>query len=91
MLVNGSWGSICKQIEYDYNMASVVCRSLGLGSQGIVKQSFPNEKLESAWMLIKRCNGNEQQIFDCERSDILRYSCTSKHVLYVICGNASCK
>lgn len=82
---------MCREEKLQIEMSSVVCRSLGLGDQGSVVDFIQEGKLESAWIVIKKCNGSERHILDCERSDISRYSCAGNHVLHVICGNGSCK
>ncbi|XP_031573692.1 uncharacterized protein LOC116307550 isoform X2 [Actinia tenebrosa] len=89
VLVNRSWGLVCREATLQIEMANVVCRSLGLGSQSNVVD-FQDGKLENAWIVIKKCNGSERHILDCERSNIGRFSCPRKHVLHVICGHAFC-
>ena len=91
ILVNGSWGQMCRGEKLQSEMARVACRSLGLGNQSNVVDLKQDGKLESAWTVIKKCNGSERYILDCERSDIGRFLCTGRHVLHVICGQAHCK
>ena len=73
---NNTWGTVCDDNWNDQN-AQVVCRQLGLGTNGTSIFGFslnasPNVPI---WLNNVNCNGLESRLIDCQHNGIGNHNC----------------
>jgi deleted-in-malignant-brain-tumors protein 1 len=83
--VNGTWGTICDDY-WDNNDASVVCRQLGLSSNGAYAGTGLYTEYGRHFHIIDlNCNGTENNILNCSYNNITQHSCYHYEDAYVRC------
>ncbi|XP_076461001.1 uncharacterized protein LOC143293704 [Babylonia areolata] len=81
----GVWGGICNN-DFDSRDATVVCRQLKKGTNGMVMKNNRRWKLPENMYLDKmECVGNESSIEFCRHGGWGDYSCRSSKAVSVIC------
>lgn len=83
----GVWGSIC---DDTYNgregpVASVICRTLGFSGNGAVYHFSNNGAHANFWLDDVYCNGDEENVLDCEHLELGSHNCGSHETVRVTC------
>ena len=72
---NSRWGTVCDD-SWDSTDAGVVCRQLGLGSNGIILTgSSVTDGTGSIWLDNVHCTGTETHILNCPSNSIGTHNC----------------
>merc|ERR1712087_156909 len=82
----GEWGTVCddgdgkdgsSSVQANNNMATVVCRMLGIGGYGgtVYNKAGLGKGTGKIWLDEVRCTGNERRLFDCPHSGIGSHDC----------------
>ena len=73
---NNTWGTVCDD-DWDDHDARVVCRQLGLGTNGTAILGFlPNAPLSvPIWLDNVNCNGSESRLMDCPHNGLENHNC----------------
>ncbi|XP_019849150.1 PREDICTED: deleted in malignant brain tumors 1 protein-like, partial [Amphimedon queenslandica] len=88
--INGAWGTVCDD-DWDNDDAAVVCRQLGLGTNGVsIGRAYYGQGNGSILMDNVNCTGTEKSLFQCAYTQI--HDCSHHEdagVKCVISGNSS--
>merc|ERR1712087_452781 len=85
----GEWGTVCddgdgkdgsSSVQGNNNMATVVCRMLGIGGYGgyggtVYNKAGLGKGTGKIWLDEVCCTGNERRLFDCPHSGIGSHDC----------------
>uniref|UniRef100_K1QUR6 SRCR domain-containing protein n=1 Tax=Magallana gigas TaxID=29159 RepID=K1QUR6_MAGGI len=86
VVTNGVWSTVCDE-DWDHDDATVVCKQLGLGMNGIGVSHAPFGKGIGPNFISKvDCKGNETDVFNCS---FVKLSCSHANDAGVICVNKS--
>ncbi|XP_069486856.1 neurotrypsin [Ambystoma mexicanum] len=86
--LNGAWGTICSS-QWDDSDASVICRQLELGEKGTAKKIHLSGggRMPVYWTDV-RCQGNEDNILQCEKDIWPGGACPQNTAAAVACSFA---
>ena len=86
VFINEQWGAVCDD-EWDDNVASVVCKQLGIGSLGVAQQSQFSGSGEVIEVPIATfsCSGNESMLLSCSSRGMEMSSCNDSDGVEVTC------
>ena len=87
---NNTWGTVCDD-NWDDQNAQVVCRQLGLGTDGTAILGFSLNASPSVpiWLDNVNCNGLESRLIDCQHNGIGNHNCDHRKDAGVICEKRS--
>ena len=95
----GEWGTVCddgggkdgsSDVQRNNNMATVVCRMLGIGGHGgyggtVYNKAGLGKGTGKIWLDEVRCTGNERRLFDCPHSGINVHDCKHDEDVGIAC------
>jgi len=92
----GEWGTVCddgdgkdgsSSVQENNNMATVVCRMLGIGGYGgtVYNKAGLGKGTGKIWLDEVRCTGRESRLFDCPRNEIGSHDCEHKEDVGIDC------
>jgi len=92
----GEWGTVCddgdgkdgsSSVQGNNNMATVVCRMLGIGGYGgtVYNKAGLGKGTGKIWLDEVRCTGNERRLFDCPHKGINVHDCTHDEDVGIAC------
>ena len=85
----GTWGTVCDDVYWGLNDATVVCSMLGYSSVRAAHVKY-GEGSGNVWMSNLACNGSESSISECPHIGWGETSCIHSQDAGVTCGSECC-
>ena len=88
---NNTWGTVCSD-SWDDRDAQVVCRQLGLGTNGgtaLLGFSPSAPLLVPIWLNNVNCNGSESRLIECQHKGLGNHSCDHDKDVFITCEEKS--
>ena len=83
---NGEWGTVCSN-EFDDNDAAVVCRQAGSGTPVRYWIDPSHRRHGRIWLDNLQCNGTENRLSECQRSNWGDTNCDHTEDIFVECSS----
>ena len=88
---NNTWGTVCSD-GWDDQDAQVVCRQLGLGTNGgtvLLGFSPSTPLLVPIWLNNVNCNGSESRLIECQHKGLGNHNCDHDKDVFITCEEKS--
>ncbi|XP_069054160.1 antigen WC1.1-like [Lepisosteus oculatus] len=82
---NGTWGSICANSMTDIT-AAVVCKQLGCGDKGTVRETNSRLSPDPRWLDFVSCRKHDSTLWQCPSPPWGQNDCTDREVANITCS-----
>ncbi|MBN3321416.1 C163A protein, partial [Atractosteus spatula] len=82
---NGTWGSVCQNGMTD-STAAVICKQLGCGDKGTVRETNSRLSPDPKWLDFVSCRKHDSTLWQCPSFPWCQNECTDREVAKITCS-----